>query len=575
MPPPFDTPSELRTAASHVLVGAAVQLKVLKRHPLLVIIAVAAIGQCALRLIVLRSIGALGSTGLILHPFVMLALSTIVLTPVWAWHRRLFRRRLMALAVASALGAAHGASLIVDVMQVAYFQYTGGVLPLKDLVTNPQLAALAVRYVDLPPAQIVAVLLATELIFIGTYWVAFLGILRSRKACGERTAPAAGTRLWLAFGAAAMFLGLVISSPFLVFRDPYLHLATSVDRMIPDSLTMGVRRDLGSGPEASSLERLWPRPLVLIVVDTLRADAVNRNMPNLRSLITRGWLVEYRHAYSTCTYSMCGILSILTGRSWDDFGANPDVLPDMLKPYGYTSHFVLSGNHRDFYKLTTMYSRSVASLQDDVNSAGGPNDDDNLLARLRRVRVRDPSRTFIYLHLMSEHQGAYVPDRPGGSWRDATLDLISADHAQKRYVARYESGARNADRVIGTLLLQLKRMSLLDDAIVIITADHAERLGPGRILGHGGDPDQNAMAVPLLVHDSRAQESNTARIASTVDVVPTFLQAIGIAQPPGLVGRPLPQRGDRDRVPVGTDRKRGSIVQTGREIRFELRDRQP
>lgn len=96
------------------------------------------------------------------------------------------------------------------------------------------------------------------------------------------------------------------------------------------------------------------------------------------------------------------------------------------------------------------------------------------------------------------------------------------------------------DRQIGRVLGALARAGELDRTLVVVTADHGEMLGDGWQLGKQGFRPE-AFHVPLLIR--HPQQRAAGRVVDTftehVDLVPTILEALGIAVPRQCDGHSL------------------------------------
>jgi len=104
----------------------------------------------------------------------------------------------------------------------------------------------------------------------------------------------------------------------------------------------------------------------------------------------------------------------------------------------------------------------------------------------------------------------------------------------------YDRGIRYTDDTLRRLADDLGAMGFLDNALVIVTADHGEEFGDhGRVL-HRGTLYEELIHVPLIVWRSGMAEGWVDdSLASTVDIAPTMLAAAGIEAPPIMEGRNL------------------------------------
>ena len=105
--------------------------------------------------------------------------------------------------------------------------------------------------------------------------------------------------------------------------------------------------------------------------------------------------------------------------------------------------------------------------------------------------------------------------------------------------ALYDAGIRYADAGLGRIVEQLERLRLLDDTLVIVTADHGENLGEHGLMAHGYCLYDTVVHVPLLVHYPRgvASPGRVSHQVQGVDLLPTVLSLTGVQAPSSLALR--------------------------------------
>jgi arylsulfatase A-like enzyme len=108
---------------------------------------------------------------------------------------------------------------------------------------------------------------------------------------------------------------------------------------------------------------------------------------------------------------------------------------------------------------------------------------------------------------------------------------------------QYLNVIRQTDHQIGRLLDFLRERGLANDTLVVVTGDHGEAFGwPHGYYGHGLQIYQEIVHVPLLLWNPRAFASagRAATLGGQVDLAPTILDVLGIAEvPAGWQGRSL------------------------------------
>lgn len=94
----------------------------------------------------------------------------------------------------------------------------------------------------------------------------------------------------------------------------------------------------------------------------------------------------------------------------------------------------------------------------------------------------------------------------------------------------YAGEVETADRYLGALLDELESQNMLNETIVVVTADHGEMLGEEdslgrRRIGHQAAMSENLSRVPLVVTHPEAQHGVVDRYASLKDLFGLFLGA--------------------------------------------------
>jgi len=319
------------------------------------------------------------------------------------------------------------------------------------------------------------------------------------------------------------------------------------------------------------------RPNVLfLLVDCMRADALGGRgvpTPNLDELVRRGArLTQAVAAASSTTPSVATILTGLTSprhgvRSIGGQRLHPQAvtLPQLLAAAGY--HTVAevtgpllpeSGLDRGFAE----YHLRPASvyLSDPWGEA--------LVARLASGTLPQP--WFLFLHL----------------WELHSPRKVLPAHRHRRYGRnRYDRALASLDATLGPLLAALPQ-----DTVIVLHGDHGERLVGSALAyrwyrlwrdilgsrrtrkreGHETDIYEELIRVPLLLvaPDRLPAGRTTAQLVRQVDLMPTLLDLLGIAVPPGLDGVSL-----LPAVIAGVDLGLEAFLEACGRVRGTARDR--
>jgi hypothetical protein len=119
------------------------------------------------------------------------------------------------------------------------------------------------------------------------------------------------------------------------------------------------------------------------------------------------------------------------------------------------------------------------------------------------------------------------------------LQLLSVDqtgHARGSYFDEYLSKIETTDRIIEAFLAWCRERGYLEDATVLITADHGQGIGIG---GHG-HMSPTEIHVPCIFWGAGVPAGRTSDAPRFVtDIAPTLCHLLGVPAPRDSIGRPL------------------------------------
>ncbi len=314
---------------------------------------------------------------------------------------------------------------------------------------------------------------------------------------------------------------------------------------------------------SASSEQLAPRAgfqnknIVVIMVDALRADHLKAyeyqrdTTPFLTGLHDRGELLKIEMMHSTCSESACGILSVLTGREFDDIKSNSVHLGDILKSNGYVSSFIVTGNHA-WGGLRTMYN---ADYFRDGQSRDrySVNDDAGILDDLQNLQLSDTQPNFVYIHLYSAHDlglrhrqfNQFEPHQPPFN---PLANLFSSESERHQLeINNYDNGIVQADYFIAQIFSQLEQKNILQNSVVYITADHGQAFGEHGHYGHTRFLYEEHIRVPLFIYDQDLTRYQNTEYAKHIDIAPTILNSLALQSPTDWSGHSLLSASVNDR----------------------------
>jgi arylsulfatase len=291
-------------------------------------------------------------------------------------------------------------------------------------------------------------------------------------------------------------------------------------------------------------------PLVIISVDTLRRDAAAR-MASYARLAARG--AAYPHAMSTSSWTLPALASLQTGRMPAEHGAGcledghcqglaPQVraLAEDLSAHGYLTSAVVSN---PWIGRGTGFDRGFATLfnsGDVVNRlvVGGPpwgvhrQDDARTVDAALAWLTRAPRRGFyLWVHLFGPHMPYLHAADPIFRTLDPTTlrSTLPLSDARRREVrAAYDAEVAYTDVQVMRLLDGLERHGVLDEGVVVFTADHGEEFWEHGGVEHGHSHHGEVVDVPLILLAPGLEPGERSGVVSLVDVAPTLRVAAGL-----------------------------------------------
>ena len=110
---------------------------------------------------------------------------------------------------------------------------------------------------------------------------------------------------------------------------------------------------------------------------------------------------------------------------------------------------------------------------------------------------------------------------------------------QRRGLVGYHAACEILDRNIGAVLQSLRRAGLLDETLVVYSADHAGNCGEHRSIDHGS-LYEDSIRVPLIVSGPGIPEGHVEPTpVSSLDILPTVCETVGLEHPEHLRGTSL------------------------------------
>ncbi len=328
------------------------------------------------------------------------------------------------------------------------------------------------------------------------------------------------------------------------------------------------------------IERSPPRHVFLITVDTLRADHLGshgyarRTSPRLDALAASG--VVFERGIAQWPKTGPSFASVFTGRypqttglthsAWVRLPGTSLTLPEFFRRNGFRTLAVVSnpvlsrrlGWARGFTEFKALWGDEAPEEAEALRRLiCAPQV--TRAARALLDKHAGAERLFVWLHYSDPHAPYLLPEgvenpfladrwsRGGGRVKPETIRgrAIPGHTDVGHYVAQYDANILLVDVAIQEVLDHARGLGLLDNALVLFTADHGESLGEhGLYFEHGPLPYNTTLHVPLFfVFVPQASEAGGPRVALPVELVDLFPTLRDLIAPgmqiEGLEGRSL------------------------------------
>jgi arylsulfatase A-like enzyme/Flp pilus assembly protein TadD len=259
-----------------------------------------------------------------------------------------------------------------------------------------------------------------------------------------------------------------------------------------------------------------PRPSILLVtLDTTRADAIGQATPSFNALASRG--LSFAQAYATVPQTLPSHCSMMTGLYPGGHGVhenarylpgNQPVIAERLHGVGYrTAAFVSSFALARRFGLGRGFDVYDEDFGSDRAERTAKETTDRAVAYLTQP---SPQPTFLWVHYYDPHY-PYTPPEP-----------YRTRFAKNPYLGEVAS----MDEQLGRLIQAFERAP--GTKAILIVSDHGEGLGEHGEAQHGNLLYQATMHVPLVIAGPGIAAGTSNAPVSTRRVFQTILDFAGM-----------------------------------------------
>lgn len=327
-----------------------------------------------------------------------------------------------------------------------------------------------------------------------------------------------------------------------------------------------------------------PPHVVLISLDTTRADALGpyagpqAGTPHLDAFADEAVVFE-RHV-SVAPTTLASHTSLMTGRYPLHHGVPRNayyvhnrnlMLAEVLRDAGFATAAILGamplGEHSNFLQGFTHVDAEFRRPRSWEHQQAERTADAVTDAALAWLDGPRGDRVFLFVHYFDPHAPYEAPPPFGpGPSADGEGTLAAVAETRKRLQQGrgqresrtlrelYQGEVRFVDQEVGRLLDGLKDRGILDDALIILTADHGETFDThsDELWDHGLTVYDETVHTPLILRFPRGEHGGlrVPDLVANVDVFGTVTELLemklspgdGLSLLPTLRGEALPER---------------------------------
>jgi arylsulfatase A-like enzyme len=325
----------------------------------------------------------------------------------------------------------------------------------------------------------------------------------------------------------------------------------------------------GCSGETAPQEAAAPRNLILISIDTLRADRLGAygydraTSPAMDALARRG--VRFETAIAEAGWTLPSHVTLMSGLPPALHGATVPtrkvsaevpLLAEVLRDAGFHTIGLTAGR---FLEKRFGFDRGFAYFDD-----GGLRFGRALAEAGARIAGMDAAeRFFVFIHTYDVHcpydpppaYAAKFETRPetdhletSGRCGNPHYNKMALTAGQARFISdRYDGSIRFADDLLSVFLTRLERLGVLDTTVVAIVSDHGEEFLEHGKIGHRGTLYIQSLRVPWLMAGPGLPPLVVREPVGLADVMPTLLDLLDVPAPPMRGASLMPViRGERE-----------------------------
>ncbi len=291
-------------------------------------------------------------------------------------------------------------------------------------------------------------------------------------------------------------------------------------------------RKLKNSKEIKSLPNI-----LFIVADAFRGGMISKEItPFLNDFAPKAlWFTNHHSGGNATRYGLFSLLYGLNSSYWDNFliERKPSVFIQTLLELKYQMYIGSSTRLTWPEFRQTAFSKVPEELiydnyeghywQRDLQSSK------EMLSHLDKLSSLKTNPFFYFLFLDAPHQSSYPSTHAKFKGGKKTSYLaIDKEKDKDNLLNHYKNSLYFTDEVIGKVVKTFEKRGLLDNTIIIITADHGEEFFESGNFGHNTAFSKQQIRTLMLMQIPRIGPQKISKLTAHVDLVPTLMNLLGV-----------------------------------------------
>ncbi len=313
--------------------------------------------------------------------------------------------------------------------------------------------------------------------------------------------------------------------------------------------------------------------IIFVVVDALRADHVSSygyerpTTHNLDAMMAAEG-VRFEQAITASSWTYPSNAAMLTGRmpsrlgvDWSSFESSIPASETLLAEHLQDAGYYTAGFVNNFYLTDSFGFNRGFDVYETLRGSEKAEDLNSLALNWLEsqwVPQGRPQPLFLFLYYYDPHTW-YNPPPPYNTIYDNNYsgplttdvyqhgqpvvagDIVPTARDTEHLIALYDGEITYWDHHFGQIMAQLEGRGLLEDSIIVVTSDHGQMFGEHEKWVHRNSLYEEVLRVPLFIrYDGVTRKGHVAAApVTTMDLMPTILNLVGLPIPNGLDGLSL------------------------------------